>query len=307
MPTMQETAARILSPAKGLLVADEYAESPSAAGKDGLPPLVRLALGSARVAGYASGVLLSERSFAARSPVDTNEKQLLIGTRLSPPRVSVVSPRRTVEQLASEGADFVEWRANRRPGDVRKGDAHIDSRALARGASEAQAADLLPIITVAMPDIGNESLAVTEAVTTNALLALRRQLADVGVDPTSLLLRVNAVVPGLAHPVEADPQRVARATLRVLERALPDGLPGVLILSGGRPLHQACASLSAITSLAAERSAPWRITFGFSRPLFAASVGVIDGHSSVAAEDKLVESCREASESVHDHQVGVAS
>ncbi|MGI8901468.1 MAG: class I fructose-bisphosphate aldolase [Nocardioides sp.] len=43
--------------------------------------------------------------------------------------------------------------------------------------------------------------------------------------------------------------------------SVPADLPGIAFLSGGQPIDQACANLSAITTLERTRYAPWRLTF----------------------------------------------
>ena len=86
---------------------------------------------------------------------------------------------------------------------------------------------------------------------------------------------------------------VDRQTLQLLEWALPSGTPGVLLLSGGQSLDQACANLGAVSAHAVRRGVPWRVTFGFSRALVAAA----SGSDSAAARKLLVQSARRASES----------
>ena len=151
-----------------------------------------------------------------------------------------------------------------------------------------------------MPDFGTSSVGVTHAVTTNALLALRKELEKAGVDPAKLLLRVNMVVAGMAHPQRTDPDLVADLTVSMLQRCVPAETGGVLLLSGGQPLERACSNLRAISALAAERAVPWRLTFGFSRPLISAAAESFDSQSDnpEVSQQQLVSSARLASEAL---------
>src|SRR5262245_20500022 len=281
MRSMQETLATILDPPKGVLVADQYA-GPSA--------LVDLALDTPALADHVSAVVVTEPTFARRG---RRRSGPLVGVRLRPlPSDSYFMSAR-VAGLARDGAAFVEWRAHRALHEVPPGGVHVEAAALAQGVALAQGMGLLPIVTVAMPDLDTNSIGVSEAVTSNALIAMRNELSRAGVDPGTLLVRINMVLPAHDHPLQADPQEVATATLRVLERGLPSGVAGVLLLSGGQPLPQACANLGAVAALAEERSVPWRLTFGFSRALFEAAATATED-----AAGELVQSCRLASESL---------
>jgi fructose-bisphosphate aldolase class I len=305
---MQETAAAIMSPAKGMLVADEYAEALVSGGvedRDRVQRFAEMILRTRDLDDSLSAILLTERTFAAtsalRGDAGTADARPLFGVRMAAPDLS---SRGRLASLLGDGASFVEWRANLSPPEVPRGAAHIRAGALAEAAAAAQAEGLLPVLTIAMPDLAASSIGVNQAVTTNALLALRDQLEHVGVDARRLVVRVNMVVPGPLHPKPADPDQVARLTIGVLENGVPEGSPGVLLLSGGQPLEQACANLRAVASLAAARRTPWRVTFGFSRPLItAAAAALVRAENDAEAHQLLVQDCRRASESLVDELV----
>jgi fructose-bisphosphate aldolase class 1 len=287
MRTIEETAAAILAPPKGMLVADEYAEAL-------VPRTAELALREPALTDHISALLLTAETFAATRPL---RRQLpespLVGVCLDP---SGTGLRDRLAEAAHDGASFVELRAHLSPLDVPHGATHIEADKLASAAAAAQAEGLLPVLTIAMPDLGASSLTVNQATTTNALLALRDHLQRAGVDPRQLIIRLNMVVAGLSNPATAAPEHVARRTVQLLEWGLPNGTPGVLLLSGGQSLDQASANLSAVSALAVRRGVPWRVTFGFSRALVAAAKGSDDA----AARKLLVESARRASESTAD-------
>lgn len=288
MPTIDATAAAILHPPKGMLVVDEYAEA-LVARTDRAHRFAETILATPGLGNDISAVLLTPKAFAALRPAS---RRPLIGVRMSPE-----VPTRRLASLAENGASFVEWRENLSPLDVPRGAVHVGVQALARGAAAAQAEGILPVLTIAMPDLGASSITVSQAVTTNALIALRNELERAGVDTGRLLLRINMVTPGLSHPVPADSEQVARLTLDLLAKGVPAETPGVLLLSGGQPLDQACAHLRAITSLASSAGHPWRVTFGFSRPLLATAAEAW-GRAHDEGSRILLENCRQAGESV---------
>lgn len=289
MPTIDATAAAILHPPKGMLVVDEYAEA-LVARTDRAHRFAEALLGTPGLSDTISAVLLTPKAFAALRPAG---RRPLIGVRMITPGTDL----RRLGSLAESGASFVEWRQNLSPLDVPRGAVHVGVEALAQGAAAAQAAGILPVLTIAMPDLGASSIKVNKAVTTNALLALRNELERAGVDTGRLLLRINMITPGLSHPSPADPEQVARLTVELLDRGLPSGTPGVLLLSGGQPLDQACANLRAVASLAS--SSPWRVTFGFSRPLVATAAEAWGrAHDDAESGRILLQNCKQAGESV---------
>lgn len=291
MRNVEEIAAAIVAPPKGMLVADEYAEAL-------VPDVAEVVLRTTELSEHVSAILLTAKTFTATLGLrESLAETPLVGVRMDPSGSGL--PGR-VAAAAAEGAAFVEWRANRSPPNVPRGSVHIESEKLAVGAAMTQTAGLLPVLTIAMPDLGPSSIAVNQAVTTNALLALRDQLEDTGVDARRLLVRVNMVVTGQSHPSPAEPDQVARRTVQLLERCLPAGTPGVLLLSGGQSPDQACANLGAVSALAATRDAPWRVTFGFSRALVAGVVGVPED----TARRALVQNARRASGSMAPALVG---
>ena len=202
--------------------------------------------------------------------------------------------------LVRARASFVEWRAHVSLRDVPKGGVHIDGSLLARGAKSAQDQGLMPVLTVAMPDLGTSSAGVTQAVTTNALLSLFEELVKAEVESSQLLLRVNMVVAGVAHHSPTEPGLVADMTMTMLERCLPHHIGGVLLLSGGQSLEGACTNLAAVCALAAERLDPWPLSFGFSRPLVSAAAEVFsdEADDQTEASRVLMDSARLASEAL---------
>ncbi|GAA1127097.1 class I fructose-bisphosphate aldolase [Nocardioides aquiterrae] len=296
--TIEETIATILSPAKGMLVIDEHAEALVGGRGDREPAhrFTELVLSTPELAGHVSSVLLTRHTFdavAGRLPADR-----LVGVRLD----TRSDPATGFSDLVRTSASFVEWRAHVPPHEVSRGAVHIQAGILARGAAAAQSEGIVPVLTVAMPDLTQATIRLSQAVTSNALVALREELDQAGADASRLLLRVNMVVAGEADPEPHDPQQVAALTLLVLERCLP-GTAGVLLLSGGQPLDRACANLRAISALAARRARPWPVTFSFCRPLVRDAAQAFSNGDTAEAARLVVESARRASESLEPARV----
>lgn len=303
------TAASLLRPARGIFVADEYVEAllarprGSAAGTT-LARYVELVLATPGVDHWLSGIVLTQDTLDECRPVLTPRtgmdelRSLQVGVRMDPGLTrldadmgsggGLETARQQLKANHDGGVTFTEWRANLSPADVQHGQAHIDAAALARGAAAAQAEDVLPLITVAMPDLASHSVNVTRAVTTNALTSLFEQLARSDVDTSAVLLRMNMVVPGDRHPVQGKANDVATATLDVISQVVPRDVPGVVFLSGGRPVDQVVANLAAIRELAQQQGEPWKFTFAFARPLVPVDVEDWGPDSDQAAQQKAL-------------------
>ena len=216
-----QTAASLLSPGRGILVLDEYLDrciAPPRASAD----FLEVAMSASGLGSYVSGVLLEQHAFdrSARLPslvpgphaVQLGVRMDTLGTRLRPggrPVPPLGDVRRALADNLQAGAVFAEWRARVNLMQVARGDVHIHAPALARGAAASQSEGVLPVVTVAMPDLATHSAAVTEAVTANALRALFAELERYDVQLDAMVLRVNMVVAGDAHRHRTTPAEAA--------------------------------------------------------------------------------------------------
>ncbi|HEX2893297.1 MAG TPA: class I fructose-bisphosphate aldolase [Marmoricola sp.] len=313
MHTIPETVAAIMAPDHGMLVLDEYAEALVAdRGPDDAAGLAfsEFVLNTPGLDEHVSAVLLTERSFAraaARGDRSGGARTgPLIGVRVPVGQRGVIDEA-ALEAHASAGAAFAELRANLGVGDVARGSAYIEAEALARAARAAQGAGVLPVLSVALPDLPTSSIAVSQAATANALRALRDHLAAHGADPAHLLVRVSMARPGAAHPRQAEPAQIAHATLEMLQRGVAPQTPGVLLMSAGQSLDQACTNLRAIASLAAELDAPWSIGHAFSRAVLGPAARAFDTHTPAASRQALLTACRQAAEALHPAEAGTSA
>ncbi len=302
MSRTHRAAQSLLSPGRGILVLDEYVERAAAPFRT--EEFVDVVLDTPGLESCVSAVLMSQPAFdgsrRARELRRLREPALplQLGVLMRPgpgddvPGVLAANLR--------DGATVAEWRAHTSPLQVPRGGVHVDAAALARGVAASQAEEVLPVVTVAMPDLATQSLGVTQAVTANALRELFDALDRQDVDLTAMVLRVNLVRAGDAHPRPTSPEDAARATLRVLAETVPDDVAGVAVLSGGRGVAGVGRDLGALVARARRTGSRRRLTFAFGRALADTPVRAWAGSPGTAPEvqRELVRGCRQASQAL---------
>jgi fructose-bisphosphate aldolase class I len=72
------------------------------------------------------------------------------------------------------------------------------------------------------------------------------------------------VIAGKKSPLQARPEQVAAATVRVLKRFVPAAVPGIMFLSGGQSAADATLHLSLMNRLG---PLPWQLSFSYGRAL----------------------------------------
>ncbi len=303
MGNIQRTAHDLLAPGRGILVADEYVARTLDRARPGIRDTgdcaahdyLRVALDTWGLESYLTGVLMTRGAFEATE----RQRSLRQYRDGAPPLLHGVRMDPAVDR-APAGADFAEWRANLDPLTVGPGSVHVDAAALARGAAASQAEGVLPVVTVAMPDLASHSVAVTRAVTANALRALFDELDRRAVALDGLVLRTNMVVPGDRSGHRPAPAETALSTVTLLEEVVPAEVAGVAFLSGGQEAAEAAANLASLRELARERRAPWRLTFAYTRALVQESVATwaCDGSLDAETQRELVRSCRLAAQAL---------
>lgn len=102
-------------------------------------------------------------------------------------------------------------------------------------------------------------------ITTQVLGLLFEKLAKENINLGQIILKTNMVLPGQGNGIKAAPLEVAEATLRVLRKAVPATVPGIVFLSGGQTPEEATLNLNEIVKRKAD--APWELTFSYARAL----------------------------------------
>ena len=295
-------AARLMTPGKGLLAADESTgtiakrfeaievENTEANRRDYRELLFRAADGTA----YISGVILFRETLYQDS-ADGTPLVTLVERAGAIPGIKVdegakpmaLFPGETLtegldglaDQIAKDrgrGARFAKWRATIIIGDGLPtwGAVKANAHALARYAAVCQAQGLVPIVEPEVLMDGDHDIDTCERVTRWTLETVFHELAEQRVALEGMILKPSMVVSGADCPTQATVEDVAQRTLATLRACVPAAVPGIAFLSGGQSDADATAHLNAINQLG---DAPWPLTFSFGRALQHAAQVAWDG------------------------------
>jgi fructose-bisphosphate aldolase class I len=201
--------------------------------------------------------------------------------------------RERLAEYGELGARFAKWRATYFVGDGRPTDFAVlaNGHAMARYAALCQEAGIVPIVEPETLMDGDHDLAACEVATGRALQGLYEQLDAHRVDLAGTLLKVNMVVPGKAAAEQVDDLAIAEATVRALRANVPEGVPGIVFLSGGMTDEEATSRLNEINRLG---DAPWEISFSYGRALQQRPLSVWNGEAAnaEAAQEALAHRAR---------------
>jgi fructose-bisphosphate aldolase class I len=289
---LEATAHALLAPGKGLLAADESLPTIEGRFKNlgiaSTPETRRayreLLFTTPGCGEFLSGVILFDETLRASDSNGTPFPQLLAGQSIVPgikvdagakdfalhPGEKITEGldglRERLNQYREMGARFAKWRAVISIGDGLPSSACLDfnAHALARYAGLCQEAGLVPIVEPEVVMDGDHSIERCEAVTQETLRATFAALVEGRVLLEGMLLKPNMILPGKDATGKASVEEVAERTLRVLRRAVPAAVPGIVFLSGGQNDREATARLGAMNS---NGDWPWQLTFSFARAL----------------------------------------
>jgi fructose-bisphosphate aldolase, class I len=185
------------------------------------------------------------------------------------------------------GARFAKWRAVIAVGADIPSEycIWVNAHALARFASLAQEAGLVPIVEPEVLMDGRHPIERSYAVTSRVQHAVFTELRDQRVVFEHMLLKPNMVLSGYDCPKQASIDDVAATTIRCLRHNVPAAVPGIVFLSGGQSDELATAHLNAINRLGDQ---PWQLSFSFGRALQATALrtwrGMSDNVSAAQSE-----------------------
>jgi fructose-bisphosphate aldolase class I len=296
MTDLVAIARSLFAPGKGILAADESVHTATTRlASYGIPTSAEmrrqdrdLFIGTKGIEQYLSGVILFTETLLEKG----NDKKLFtksLAARGILPGVKVdlgteplqESPHEFITQglldlaecLAAykkHGAVFTKWRAviridgDRLPTSVAL---HENAKRLAGYAKESQTAGLVPIIEPEVLLEGAHSRQRARAVIEETLQTVFSVLEENSVDRASVILKTSMVLSGSENGKRDTPEEVAEDMLAALLASVPPQIAGVAFLSGGQTPEQATSNLAAICRLAREKSAPWPLTFSYSRGL----------------------------------------
>ena len=299
---LEDIAARMVAPGKGILAADESAGTitkrfealgiPSTADtrRDYREMFFRT---DEAMRNFVSGVILYDETIRQNAADGTPLVKVIAGSGAVPgikvdtgAKPLALAPGEKItegldglrERLAEYyelGARFAKWRAviDIGPGIPSANCIHANAHALARYAALCQEAMIVPIVepeVVMDGPLAAHDADTCYAVTEKTLTAVFEQLKLANVNLRGMVLKPNMVVAGKNAPKQASAKEVAEKTLKVLKATVPAEVPGIAFLSGGQSDVQATEHLSLMNEQAARL--PWRLTFSYGRALQAAAM-----------------------------------
>lgn len=164
------------------------------------------------------------------------------------------------------GAKFTKWRAVIKIGEGLPTAENIleDAQRMAEYARLSQEVGLVPIIEPEVLMDGAHSLDRVAEVTEQVLEVVFKEIDKFDIELSGLILKINMVVPGKESGEKMVPEVVAEETVRVLKATVPEGVPGIVFLSGGQNTERATDNLQAIALLGPQK---WELTFSYARAL----------------------------------------
>ena len=176
--------------------------------------------------------------------------------------------RQRLQKYYELGARFAKWRAVITiDKDIpTKGNLEANMHELARYAALCQENGIVPIVEPEVLMNGDHSIKKCAKVTGKTLDILFKQLEKQKVDLRAVILKPNMVVPGLKSAKQVSIDKVAKATVTTLLKAVPATVAGVAFLSGGQSPELAAAHLNAMHVLY-KGKLPWALTFSFARAI----------------------------------------
>jgi len=215
--------------------------------------------------GHPLSEVLANRGIIPGIKVDTGAKELagFPGEKITE---GLDGLRERLNEYRDLGAKFAKWRAVITIGDEIPTQFCIDANAhaLARYAALCQEAELVPIVEPEVLMDGDHTIERCEEVTTITLKSVFAELKRHQVALEGIVLKPNMVLSGKECPEQASVAEVAEATIRCFRQVVPEGMPGIVFLSGGQSPQEATEHLSAMNALGTH---PWELSFSYGRAL----------------------------------------
>jgi len=296
MIDLRERAESLFAPGKGLLAADESNGSADKrliaygieAGEEMRRKDRNLFLAAPGIEKYLSGVILFTETIGQSAddgtpfPTVLADRGIMPGVKVdlgtepfpeSPDELITKGLIGLAERLpgyAAAGMGFTKWRAV----ITIDGDRLPTSQCLVENAKRlaayallVQKAGMVPILEPEVLLDGKHSRLRAKEVITETLKTLFVALADQAVDISSVVVKSAMALSGNKSGKKDTPEEVAEDTLAALIAAVPKQVPGIMFLSGGQSPDQATENLAALCARAKRASAPWPLTFCYSRAL----------------------------------------
>lgn len=297
MTDLSDVANKLFSPGKGILAADESTTTADkrlvSYGIKSTEEMRRkfrdLFLSAPGADEYLSGVILYEETLSQKAdsgalfPKLLSKRGIVPGIKVdqgtepfpeSPEELITKGllglSERLAEYHSKYGTGFTKWRSVVRIEGDRLPTAQVlveNSKRLALYACEAQKAGMVPIIEPEVLLEGKHSRARAKEVLEATLRTVVDSLQDQAADMSGLIIKSAMALSGAGNARTDTPEEVAEDTIEALMNAIPQGVAGVVFLSGGQTPDQATENLRAIAKVARAKNAPWPLTFSYARAL----------------------------------------
>jgi fructose-bisphosphate aldolase, class I len=174
--------------------------------------------------------------------------------------------RERLVEYREMGARFAKWRATIFIGEHLPTDFAIaaNAHAVARYAALCQEAGLVPVVEPEVLMDGDHDIVACETATSRTLQALYSQLDEHRVELSGTLLKVNMVLCGKGCHDQAPHAEIAETTIRMLGAKVPTEVPGIVFLSGGMSDEDATIRLNEMNKTGPH---PWELSFSYGRAL----------------------------------------
>lgn len=299
---LEETAKALVVSGKGLLAADESANTcQKRFDAVGVPcteetrrEFRELLLTTPGAEEFLSGIILFEETFwqsTAKGQVFREylkHHNILPGIKVDKGLVDLPGfPGEKVSQgldglpeqmnvYASAGARFAKWRSVITIGDGIPTDECIGANTyvLARYARICQEDGIVPIVEPEVLFDGNHTAERCEQVMARTFDILFQTLRAFRVHLPGVILKTSMVLPGKDSGTPIDHDEVAERTVRVFQEHVPPEVGGIVFLSGGQSTSDAFVDLDhiidrikIINRTAKKKALKWGVTFSYSRAL----------------------------------------
>lgn len=289
---LEEIAQKLVTGNKGILAADEsfgtiekrFKSIDLESTEDTRRAYRELLFTTEGIEQFISGVILFDETIRQSTKdgkrfVDLlNEKGILPGIKVDTGTVDLAGfpgekitegidgLRERLKEYVDLGATFTKWRAVITIGNGIPSIAciHANAHLLARYASLAQEAGLVPIVEPEILMDGDHDIEQCEIVTTLTLDEVFSELIKNKVYLKGMLLKPNMVVAGKDSEKQVDAAQITEATLRTFRKSVPQDVPGIVFLSGGQTSEEAMNNLCVMNR---DERHPWALSFSFGRAL----------------------------------------
>ncbi len=311
--TIQDIAAAMVAPCKGILAADEITPTigKRLAGigventEENSKKYRELLFTTSGVEDYISGVILFDETLRQSSKDSVTFPELLKsrgiipgikvdmgteffnGSEVEKYTKGLEGLDERLKEYYELGARFAKWRATYSVTSDLPSEDLINKNAedLAEYAFLCQQNNIVPIVEPEVLMDGSRTIERSYEVTKKVLQITFEKLVSRGVQLDGMILKPNMVTSGLEDEKDT-PEKVAEMTVKCFHECVPHEVPGIVFLSGGQTEKQACENLNAMNNT--DEMHPWELSFSYGRALQASTLQAWQGKDENIEEAQKV-------------------